>query len=354
MTAEFRKFILPFKKPLGTSRGVLHERETYIIALRDTQGHLGLGEAAPLKDLSMDCTDDFSEKLHQICREINRGKNPLELEVSQWPAIQFGLEAAWLDLKQGGAGLLYRTPFTQGKESIPLHGLVTMGEVQSMYEQALQKIEQGFTWVKFKIGAHDFAEECAMLSELRRRFPEVEIRLDANGAFSPEEALEKLNYLAQFRIHSVEQPIKPGQWEAMASLCQKSPIPMALDEELIGIFEPAEKQELLQTIQPQFIVLKPTLLGGLKASEEWIALAREDGIGFWVNSMLESNIGLNILAQWTSTLKIQMPQGLGTGRLFNKNFELTVKIDNGHMAFLPEKLPRQLQSLEQLHLVDFS
>lgn len=354
LRADFKKFTLEFIQPMGTSRGILYERMIYILSLADSSNRerIGLGECAPLPGLSRDDRPDFSEKLNDVCEEINAGVHPAGINLIDWPSLRFGLESALLDLESGGKRLLFITDFTAGREAIPTNGLVVMADVETMLRQAYEKINLGFRCIKIKIGAHDFDAECELLSEIRKRYApeEIELRLDANGAFEPQDALEKLRKLAEYHIHSLEQPIKPGQRRDMADISKKSPIPIALDEELIAIKSPVEKRRLLETVKPKYIILKPTLVGGLSAAVEWIDLARECGIGYWVTSALESNIGLNIISQWTSTLAPQIPQGLGTGQLYRANFTSPLTIADGKLHYLPHLAPQNSYGLSDLKL----
>ena len=338
--ASFKKYILQFKHPSGTSRGILTEKVSWFIFLSSHQNPeiTGVGECGPLKGLSIDDRIDFENKLVEVCTNPNDFLNNRET-LNDFPSIRFGLEMALLDLKQGGEKVLFPSAFTQGKDSISINGLVWMGSYDTMLEQVREKIESGFTCIKLKIGAINFEDEIKLIGSIRKDYSpdQVEIRVDANGAFTPEEAGEKLKRLSEFNIHSLEQPIKRNQWEAMAKLCETSPIPIALDEELIGIMDLDKKQKLLEEIRPQFIILKPSLLGGFKASEEWIDLASEKNIGWWVTSALESNIGLNAIAQWTYTLKNRLPQGLGTGQLYSNNFECPLNIKEGKLYYNPKE-----------------
>ena len=353
LQADFKKFTLQFKKPMGTSRGTLFARDIFILALQNKDG-MGLGECAPLKGLSIDDRSGFENKLQKVCKLLNQGENPSDLDLTGWPAIRFGLEAALMDLENGGKRLLFENDFAKGTQTIPTNGLIVMADKDDMLEQVFNKVKLGFNCVKIKIGALDFGSECDFLSEIRKKFlPEqIELRLDANGAFEADSALDKLQRLAEFKIHSIEQPIKAGQWQAMARLCAVSPIPIALDEELIGILEPTAKEELLRTIKPQYIILKPTIVGGLKASMGWIDNARKLNIGFWVTSALESNIGLNIISQWASTLNLKMPQGLGTGELFTANFRSPLKIIDGQLTCASSNGWDNLAALADLKLTE--
>jgi len=252
-----------------------------------------------------------------------------------FPSIQFGLEMAFRSLNQKSPFELFPSEFTKGKDSIPINGLIWMGDSLFMKQQIKDKLEAGFTCIKLKIGALDFDKELALLKSIRHEFDAqtIEIRVDANGAFKSREALEKLKRLSDFNLHSIEQPIKQGQHQEMAQLCSDTPLPIALDEELLGVFSVTNKQVLLQTIKPQYIILKPTLIGGFKGSQEWIDVAETSSIGWWVTSALESNIGLNAIAQWTYTLKNNLPQGLGTGGLFTNNVQAPLVVNSGRLFY---------------------
>jgi len=335
--SEFKKFTLKFIKPMGTSRGKLQDRQVYILCLIDRRNpqRFGLGECSPLPGLSPDARPDFEEKLRDICDLLNAGTAHDEIDLRDWPAIRFGLESALIDLNSGGHRLLFLTNFTRGLQTIPINGLVVMADYETMLQQAFAKIAGGFTCIKIKVGAMDFETECRLLREIRKYHPpeKITLRLDANGAFTTGEAQEKLQRLSGFRVHSLEQPIKAGQWDEMAKVCATSPIPIALDEELIDCHTPAEKAKLLRAIQPHFLILKPTLLGGFAACREWMALAEESKIGYWVTSALESNIGHNVISQWTATLNVAVPQGLGTGQLYRANFPASLQVNNGRLMY---------------------
>ncbi|MCB2219581.1 MAG: o-succinylbenzoate synthase [Bacteroidetes bacterium] len=339
MQAGYRKYTFQFKFEAGTSRGVLHSRDSWFIVLkgsRDENQSYGLGECAPLPGLSIDNVDAIEKELRILCNQINAGQHPTFSPL--FPSIRFGFEMAQRDLSHGGKHLLFPSKFTEGLTGIPINGLVWMGDFNFMKKQLKEKIEAGFSCIKLKIGAIDFDKELELIRMVRKEFgpDDLEIRVDANGAFKPEEALDKLKHLSAFQLHSIEQPIRQRQWEQMAALCERSPIPIALDEELIGVADPADKQKLLSIIKPQFIILKPSLVGGFAASEEWIQLAEKQGTGWWVTSALESNIGLNAIAQWTYNLKNPMPQGLGTGQLYTNNIESPLIIENGELHYRPE------------------
>ena len=337
MKASFKKYTLNFKQASGTSRGVYTTRDTWFIFLSDG-ANTGIGECAPLPDLSIERPNRMSAKLLQVCDEIGYFTQfPNELKA--WPSIQFGLETALLDLKNGGQQILFPSAFSSGNTGIPINGLIWMGTPEFMKQQIRTKIEAGFRCIKLKIGALDFKTEFDLLKAVRTEFSpeEITLRVDANGAWSPKEALKNLKRLANLHIHSIEQPIEAGQWNEMAELCQKSPVPIALDEELIGIVSPSEKQKLIETIRPAYLILKPSLHGGFAGCEEWISLAEKNGSDWWITSALESNIGLNAIAQWTFQLNAKSEQGLGTGQLFTNNFESPLEISGDKLWHIPEK-----------------
>jgi o-succinylbenzoate synthase len=337
MQAKFAKYTLQFKVPGGTSRGVLSSKESFFIALTNPSegNHVGIGECGILRGLSIDDRPDYAEKLLWLCKNLDQPRETLYRELREFPSIRFGLEMAFLDFDMGGNRHLYDSTFAQGKEGILINGLVWMGEPLYMAHQIEEKLETGYSCIKLKIGAIDFKEELKLLAELRKNFGpnEIEIRVDANGAFKPAEALEKLKYLADLELHSIEQPIAAGQIPQMAELCAATPLPIALDEELIGVFEEDEQHKLLHHIRPQYLILKPSLLGGYRVCENLIDLCQSTGTGWWVTSALESNIGLNAISQWCATLNNPMPQGLGTGQLYSNNFKSPLEIRLGHLHY---------------------
>lgn len=336
LKARFVKHELIFKKPSGTSRGVLTTKPVWYIVMEDAKGTTGIGECSPIWGLSVENPDTYEAKVAEVCEGISQYPFWLDSMLQHYPSIRFGLEMALLDLMNKGEQILYPTPFTEGADSILINGLIWMGNKEAMLTQIEDKLAQGFHCVKLKIGAIDFDAELSLLKAIRQRFSadEVELRVDANGAFSLADAPTKLQQLAKFDLHSIEQPIKAGQWQAMAELCATTPLPIALDEELIGIAE-AEQAELLDTIKPQYIILKPSLVGGFAASEAWISLATERGIAWWATSALESNIGLNAIAQWTYTLNNSMPQGLGTGQLYTNNIACPLTLNGDQLSYDP-------------------
>ncbi len=339
LTARVFPYRLTFKKPGGTSRGVLHDKISWMVVVEDENGKTGRGECGPLKGLSYDDRPDFGSRLTRLCEQFNAGQWAVfEESLADYPSMRFGFEMALLDYTQGGEMVLFPSSFTTGATPIDINGLIWMGSAREMERQIADKITDGFSCLKLKVGAIDFEQEVELLTDIRSSFPaaDLELRLDANGAWTPEEARQKLEILAKHDIHSIEQPIRAGQLQAMASLCRTTPIPIALDEELIGIFEAAEQHALLQAVQPAFIILKPTLLGGFEASEQWISQANNLNIRWWVTSALESNIGLNAIAQWTATLGNILPQGLGTGGVFINNFDGPLSVKSGRLSYQPQ------------------
>ena len=338
MRATFQAYSLIFKQASGTSRGVLRQKDTWFLKIEDGQ-RFGIGECGMFRGLSADDRPDFETKLQWTCDNIHLGLENLLEALIEFPSIQFGLEMAFQSLESETPFLLFPSEFTQHKQAIDINGLIWMGSEAFMKQQIQDKIEAGFSCIKMKIGAIDFDTEINLLKSIRKEFSvkDIELRVDANGAFAPTEALEKLKILSDLELHSIEQPIKQGQIEAMASLCEQTPLPIALDEELIGVFDVTKQQELLQTINPQYIILKPTLVGGFGGSKAWIDMAESQNIGWWITSALESNIGLNAIAQWTYTLKSKMPQGLGTGSLFTNNFDSPLQVKNGTLHYNSEQ-----------------
>ena len=334
MTANYHKYLLDFKQPSGTSRGTLTQKETYFIII-NSEIKQGIGECGLFRGLSIDDRPDYENKLNWVCNHIDLGLEELLTQLIEFPSIQIGLEMAFKSLESHDPFELFPSKFIRGEDSISINGLVWMGSESFMKEQIAKKIEAGFSCIKMKIGAIDFQQEINLLKSIRNQFSskDIELRVDANGAFHPTNALEKLKILSDLDLHSIEQPIKQGQIDAMATLCKKTPLPIALDEELIGVFSVTKKQELLQTINPQYIILKPSLVGGFSGSDEWINLAEKQNIGWWITSALESNVGLNAIAQYTYTKQSIMPQGLGTGSLFTNNFESPLQVNNGQLQY---------------------
>ena len=350
---EIEEKTLHFKQPAGTSRGVYTTRKIWLVRLSDGEKD-GVGECAPLPDLSCDALSDhaYRERLEKACEELCLAGG-IDCEILRdYPSMLFGLETALLSLQSNlspltshYSPLLFDTAFSRGEVGIPINGLVWMGSYEEMLKRMEEKLEKGFRCVKLKIGAIDFDQELDLIKRIRERFSfhEVELRLDANGAFPYEEALYKLELLSQYAIHSIEQPIRQGQWAYMAELCRESPLPIALDEELIGVNDPEMKRHMLNIIKPRYIILKPSLHGGMMGCREWIETARDMGIGSWITSALESNVGLNAIAQFASDVygdHITMPQGLGTGQLFTDNIDMGLEI-RGDMLWRQKNFFRQ-------------
>ncbi|CAM1347230.1 o-succinylbenzoate synthase [Tenacibaculum insulae] len=336
--AVHHKYILNFKQASGTSRGILRTKETWFIVLSENNKQ-GFGECGLFRGLSIDDTPNYEEKLKWVCKNINLGLEVLLSKTIHFPSIQFGLEQAFLSLKSANPFELFSSDFTSGKQNININGLIWMGDKEFMKSQIKEKLAAGFTCIKMKIGAIDFETEIDLLKSIRKEFSsqEITLRVDANGGFTPGNALEKLKRLSDLNMHSIEQPIKQGQWQEMAHLCEKTPLPIALDEELIGVFTSEEKEKCIKTIKPQYIILKPSLVGGFNGSEEWISVAKKYHVGNWITSALESNIGLNAIAQWTYSLNTKLPQGLGTGSLFTNNFKSPLTVLNGGLQYNQSK-----------------
>ncbi len=338
MKAWYSKYILNFKQPSGTSRGVLTQKETWFLFLQ-VEDSIGIGECGLLRGLSIDDVPGYEQKLSWLCLNIDKEPWDLYMELKDFPSIQFGLEMAIRSLTSEDPFRLFPSDFTNGRASIPINGLIWMGDRDFMASQIRTKIDEGFDCIKMKIGAIDFDTEYELLKGLRTEFSAdmIEIRVDANGAFDPGEALEKLKKLSELELHSIEQPIRAGQYGEMAELCRLSPLKIALDEELIGVTDVTSRRELLQIIKPAYIILKPSLVGGIRGSEEWIKLAGEQNISWWITSALESNIGLNAIAQWTYGIADNTYQGLGTGGLYTNNFDSPLVVKNGTLRYQPEK-----------------
>mgnify|MGYP002624805395 CR=1 FL=1 len=332
LKADFKPYTLIFNEPGGTSRGVLTQKPSWIVRVWDTDNSdvKGVGEVSVIPKLSPE--SQITDIDAVIAAKI-AGLSAVDVaDDEQWhgiPAVRFGFETALRDLQTGGRRLLYESAFTSGLDGICINGLVWMGDIATMRQRVQQKYNAGFRCIKLKIGALDFDRELQLVEYVRNEFPEVEIRLDANGAFAPEDALFKLEKLALLDIHSIEQPIRAGNWQAMTELCRRSPIKIALDEELIGIESNAE--EMLKIIKPQYVILKPSLIGGVRKAEQWIDCCKRNDIGWWVTSALECNIGLNAIAQWVYTQNVTMPQGLGTGMVYSNNFGSPLIVDEAKL-----------------------
>lgn len=328
--------VLHFREPAGTSRGVLREKPTFFIKVWDEANPdvYGLGEAAVFPGLSPEAGPQFGTKMVELLANVALGR---ATDLDGFSSIRFGLEQALLDLAGGGRRIYVPSDFTEGNVSVDINGLIWMGNRDEMMRRLEAKLEAGFRCIKIKIGAIRFDEELELLHAVRDAYPAsvVELRVDANGAFSPEEVMERLDALAQFDLHSIEQPVRPGQPDVLARVCRESPVPVALDEELIGIDSDDDRVRLLDTAAPAFVVLKPVLCGGFSGAQAWMDAAAERGVGYWVTSALESNIGLNALAQWTAARHPSMPQGLGTGALYTDNFTTPLRLDGERMTFDP-------------------
>lgn len=330
---------LHFKEPAGTSRGTLTTKLTYLIKVWDegNPGCVGIGEAPLFQGLSAEDAPDYEERLAAFLAHDPNQTDGL----NRFSSIKLGVESAVHDLVNGGRGVYFPSKFTEGKSAIPTNGLVWMGDFPTMIERIDSKVAQGYTCIKLKIGAIEFEHEVEMLAHIRRKYPQrrLTIRLDANGGFTPADALEKLRRLAPYEVHSIEQPVKPQYRRELAELARLSPIAVALDESLIGIYTPQERRALLAEVRPQYIVLKPALCGGFSGALEWMEAAREAGAGFWITSALESNVGLSALAQFAGALGLTAPQGLGTGALFTANFTSPLRLTPPDMHFDPALLP---------------
>jgi o-succinylbenzoate synthase len=337
MKAWIKPYELKFMRPVQTSRASYETRRVWFLFL-EVKSRIGIGECAPLPGLSHETTEEVEELLRAVTLHPKHFlKNP---EVTQpVSSVHLALESAWLDLQRGGNRVLFPSPFTDGRQGIPINGLIWMGSIPFMQQQIEEKLKAGFRCIKLKIGGQDFEKELAILQAIREQHSpdQLTLRLDANGAFAPNEALQKLQRLAPLHIHSVEQPIAPGQWNEMALLCKKSPVPIAFDEELIGITSSFRKEELLRKIRPQFLVLKPSLHGGFSGCNEWILMANHYHIDWWITSYLESNIGLNAIAQWAFHQQAKGYQGLGTGALYSNNIPSPLAISHESLWSLPER-----------------
>jgi o-succinylbenzoate synthase len=334
--AEFR-----FHRPATTSRGTYLTRKVRYIVLyhTDDPSIAGVGECSLFPGLSFDDRNGFNDKLNQLIERINQGDYLTDEGLSDWPSLNFAVETAWKDLRANGSKILYSSGFTDGKDSLRINGLIWMDSKEEMIRQIRQKLNDGFTCLKLKIGALDLNEEMEVLRFIRDYCTpeELEIRLDANGAFKPKEALEVIKLLSAFEVHSIEQPISPGKPDEMARLCESSPVPIALDEELIGMNSMSSRRKLLETVKPRYLVLKPGLLGGVAACRDWISLANEKGTGWWITSSLETNIGLNAIAQWTYTLQNPIYHGLSTGSLFTNNIRSQLYLHGERLYYDPER-----------------
>ncbi len=338
MRLAYAPYILNFRFPAGTSRGILTEKPTFFIKVFDENdpSKFGIGECSVFPGLSPEADGNYGYKLVELLANIALGK---ETDLTGYSSIIFGLEQALRDFAGGCRHVYFPSEFTQGHQSIEINGLIWMGDFDEMISRIDQKIADGFRCIKIKIGAIDWKKEVELIEYIRKKYTEstLQIRVDANGGFSMDNALPRLKRLADLGVHSIEQPIPAGMPELMAFLCQVSPLKIALDESLIGVYGKKEKEALLDTVNPAYVILKPSLCGGFSGAEEWIRLAEERGIGWWVTSALESNVGLNALAQWTATLNTTIPQGLGTGALYTNNFECPLHLESDLLSYDPSK-----------------
>lgn len=336
MRLAYAPYMLRFRHPAGTSRGVLTEKPTYLIKLWDEAAPdvFGLGEAAVFPGLSPEATGTYEYKLVELLANVAIGRST---DLSRHSSILFGFEQALRDFAGGGRRLYFPSKFTQGEAEISINGLIWMGTRDEMLERIEEKLRAGFHCLKIKVGAIDWRTEADIIAAIRARFSaaELTIRVDANGGFTMDNALPRLDRLAKLGVHSIEQPISAGSPELMGFLCSVSPLPIALDEELIGVYGRDRKISLLDTIKPAYIILKPALCGGFSGAEEWIALAKERSIGWWVTSALESNVGLNAIAQWTASIGAEGYQGLGTGALYTNNFSTPLHLEGERLSFNP-------------------
>lgn len=337
MKISYQKYELLFKRPAGTSRGVYKTRAVWYVYIEENEIN-GIGECAPLPGLIKESPEEVEQLLDAISANPKQYIERPEL-YEHISSVRFGMETALLDLENGGSQILFPSEFTSGNTGIPINGLIWMGDINYMKTQIREKLDSGFRCLKLKIGALNFNKEIELLQSIREEYPaeQLMLRVDANGAFSNEDAPERLKQLAALNIHSIEQPIAANQWNEMAELCASSSLPIALDEELIGVDKLEEKGNLLDKIKPQFLILKPSLHGGFSGCDEWIKLAESRNIDWWITSYLESNIGLNAIAQWTFQKSVTLYQGLGTGQLFTNNFDSPLEIRTEKLWFAPEK-----------------
>lgn len=330
--ATYAPYRLIFKSPSGTSRGILTVKDTYFLKIwyAENPDIFGIGECALFKGLSKEDNDTYEEKLKELCRNIGIGA---ETDLAGYSSIMFGLECAINDLANGGKRIYFPSDFADGNADIVINGLVWMGTHDEMLKRIDEKVALGFNTIKLKVGAIDLESELSLLKHIRNRYSSLDltVRIDANGGFKPENALETIDKFAKYDVHSLEQPIKQGNWNEMARICRNSSIPIALDEELIGITDIDERIKLVETIKPKYLIIKPSLLGGLASSEMWLRIAASHDIGAWITSALESNIGLNAIAEWTYTLQPRIAQGLGTGGLFTNNIESPLYLESEHL-----------------------
>ncbi len=359
LVLRYKAHTLKFKFKAGTSRGVLTEKKTWLLNVHESHHPevYGLGECGPLEGLSIDDHPEYEPFIERVAQGLRQEAMPgSEGEVyslvkqvvpKELPALRFGLESALLDLLNEGQRMIFKNRLVASGDRLPINGLIWMGDIEWMRDQIAEKLEAGYSCIKLKIGALDFEKECELIEGIRKRYSadQITLRVDANGAFRTNEALAKLKRLGEYDLHSIEQPIMPHQPEAMQMVCKHSKVPVALDEELIGVHGEEEKRELLRFIQPQYLVLKPTLLGGMAYTKDWIGLAQEKGIGWWITSALESNIGLNAITQFTASFPVGMPQGLGTGQLYENNFDSPLRVSRGCISY-DQDTPWRLDGLQ--------
>ncbi len=338
LKAHYRPYQLNFRQPVLTSRGAMSVKNGYYLLVTDGE-RTGVGECSFIEGLSVDDLATYDIALQKLCAAIETNRLSQLPDFDSYPSLLFAYQCAMLDLKNGGNKIFFKSEFTRGNATIPINGLVWMGGKDFMLQQIAQKLKDGFSCIKIKVGAIDFEEEVSLLNYIREQYPaeKIEIRLDANGAFTQQDVFQKLEALAQYHIHSMEQPIRAGQRALMKEVCASSPIPIAFDEELIGINHPEEGSELLEITKPQYIILKPSLLGGFGRCEEWITQAVHNNIAWWATSALESNIGLNAIAQWVFAKHTSMVQGLGTGSLYTNNVDSPLTIAQGSLQYNTEK-----------------
>ena len=339
LEASYTGYPLHFTHPSGTSRGVLTEKPCWFIRLRREDGVTGTGEVSFIPGLSVEDPGEIGVRLDHICKSVTSGSMDPNQTLPGLPGIQFALECAMLDLDGGGEQLLYPSDFTEGMKGIQINGLIWMGDPGHMRMQIRHKLDLGFRVLKMKVGALEMEKELEVLSWIRSQFgnDQLEIRLDANGAWTPEDALGKMERYAEYGIHSVEQPIATGQWEAMGRICREAPVPVALDEELIGLDVDKDSAAMLGMISPRYLILKPGLLGGFRNAERWVELAEETGVGWWVTSALESLVGLSAIAQWTYQRKVTIPQGLGTGTIYRNNIPSPLQVEGDSLWYRKER-----------------
>ena len=348
LKASYCSYDLIFKNASGTSRGVLTTKETWYVKL-ESDGNWGIGECGILRGLSCDDVPDYEKKLKWACDHIEMDRLLLYEQLKAYPSIIFGIEQAFKSLESEDPFKLFDCKFIDQQKPIQINGLIWMGDQAFMRKQIDEKLAAGVRCIKIKVGAIDFEEELNLIQYLRAQSSTIEIRLDANGGFSIENALDRLKRLSEHKIHSIEQPLKPQYKTELAELCLISPIPIALDESLIGVVESSEQRILLETIQPQYIILKPSFVGGFRGSLNWIKLADQMNIGWWITSALESNIGLNAIAQWTSSLNVELPQGLGTGSLFVNNISSPLSIEKD-MLYYKKSLNWDFNKINELRI----